>query len=70
MTMLKIILVALLLFVIISLLTAFYYMVKDPSASTRVVKTLFVRVGLSLFIMLLLLVGVQFDWISLHGFGQ
>ncbi|WP_424947331.1 DUF2909 domain-containing protein [Candidatus Spongiihabitans sp.] len=68
--MFKIILVALLLFVVVSLFTAFYYMVKDPAASTRVVKSLFIRVGLSLFIMLLLFVGVQFGWISPHGFGQ
>ena len=66
----KIVLVALLLFVIGSLFTAFYYMVKDPSTSTRIVKSLFIRVGLSLFIMLLLLVGVQLGWVTPHGFGQ
>ena len=44
--------------------------IKDPSTSTRVVKTLFVRVGLSLFIMLLLLVGTQLGWVTPHGFGQ
>ena len=66
----KIVLVALLLFVIVSLFTAFYYLVKDPSTSTRIVKSLFIRVGLSLFIMLLLLVGVQLGWVTPHGFGQ
>ncbi len=66
----KIILVALLLFVIVSLFTAFYYMIKDPSASTRVVKSLFVRVGLSLFIMTLLILGAEMGWVTPHGFGR
>jgi multisubunit Na+/H+ antiporter MnhF subunit len=66
----KYILVALLLFVLISLFTAFYYLVKDPSSSKRVVKSLFLRVGLSLFIMILLLIGTQLGWVTPHGFGQ
>ena len=66
----KFILVALLLFVIISLFTAFYFLVKDPSSSKRVVKSLFLRVGLSLFIMVLLLVGTQLGWVTPHGVGQ
>ncbi len=66
----KISLVALLLFVVVSLFTAFYYLVKDPSSSTRVVKSLFIRVGLSLFIMALLALGVKMGWVTPHGFGQ
>ena len=66
----KITLVALLLFVVVSLFTAFYYMVKDPSDSTRVVKSLFIRVGLSLFIIALLAVGAKMGWVTPHGFGQ
>jgi len=66
----KIILVVLLIFVVVSLFTAFYYLIKDPSSSTRVVKSLFLRVGLSLFIMLLLFIGVNMGWVTPHGFGQ
>ena len=66
----KIILIALLLFVIVSLFTAFYYLVKDPASSTRIVKSLFVRVGLSLFIMALLILGAEMGWVTPHGFGQ
>jgi len=66
----KFILIALLFFVIVSLFTAFYYLVKDPSSSKRVVKSLFFRVGLSLFIMILLLIGTQLGWVTPHGFGQ
>ncbi len=67
--MFKVIVIALLLFVIVSLFTAFYYLVKDPPRSTRIVKTLFFRVGLSLFIMVLLLVGTKMGWIAPHEFG-
>lgn len=66
----KIILVALLLFVVVSLFTAFYYLIKDPASSRRVVNTLFIRVGISLFIMILLLVGTQLGWVKPHGFGM
>ena len=66
----KITLVALLLFVVVSLFTAFYYLVKDPSSSTRVVKSLFIRVGLSLFIIALLALGAKMGWVTPHGFGQ
>ena len=68
--MFKVLIVILLLFVIFSLFSAFYYLVRDPASSTRVVKALFVRVGLSLFIMGLILVGIQFGWVEPHGFGQ
>ena len=64
------ILIALLLFVIISLFTAFYYLVRDSSSSKRIVTTLFVRVGISIFTMILLLMGAYFGWVTPHGFGQ
>ena len=66
----KVLIVALLGFVVVSLFTAFYYLVKDPASSKRVVKSLFVRVGLSLFIVLLIGVGHWLGWVTPHGFGQ
>ncbi len=66
----KIIIVTLLLLVVVSLFTAFFYMQKDPASSTRVVKTLFIRIGLSLFIMILLFIGTTLGWVTPHGFGQ
>ncbi len=65
----KIALVLLLLFVIASLFTGFYFLVRDPSSSQRVIKALFLRVGLSLFIMLFLAIGIHFGWVLPHGFG-
>ena len=67
--MFKIILVALLLFIIVSLFSALYFLLKDPGGSTRVVKMLAVRVGLSLFVMGLLFVGSMLGWVQPHGFG-
>ena len=67
--MFKIILVALLLFIIASLFSALYFLLKDPGESTRVVKMLAVRVGLSLFVMGLLFVGSMLGWVQPHGFG-
>ena len=70
MLLFKLIIVILLLFVIASLAISFYYLVKDPSSSKRVVKTLSVRIGLCIFIMILLFVGAQLGLITPHGFGQ
>ena len=70
MLLFKLIIVILLLFVVASLATSFYYLVKDPSSSKRVVKTLSVRIGLCIFIMILLFVGAQLGLITPHGFGQ
>ncbi len=66
----KIVVVSLLLFVIVSLFTGFYFLIRDPSSSQRVTKALFLRVGISLFIMLFLAIGIHFGWVLPHGFGQ
>lgn len=66
----KPIIVAVLLFIVASLGTAFYYLVRDPATSTRVVKTLLLRVGLSLGLMLLLFISIQLGWVTPHGFGR
>ncbi|MCY4049926.1 MAG: DUF2909 domain-containing protein [Gammaproteobacteria bacterium] len=66
----KIVVISLLVFVIISLFTGFYFLMRDPSSSQRVTKALFLRVGLSLFIMLFLAIGIHFGWVLPHGFGQ
>lgn len=69
MLLFKLILVILLLFVVGSLFTALYFLVKDPSRSKRVVRSLSWRIGLSLFILLLLFIGIQVGLITPHGVG-
>ena len=69
MLLFKLIIVILLLFVVGSLFTALFFLVKDPSNSQRVVKSLSWRIALSLFILLLLFVGIQTGLIVPHDVG-
>jgi hypothetical protein len=64
MLLFKLIVVILLIFVVISLFTALYRLNKDDGDSTRIVKALAIRVGLSIFIFILILVGAQFGLIE------
>ena len=63
----KIIVVVLLLVVIFSLGQALFYMIKDEGKSDRMVKALSWRIGLSVFIFLLLLIGQATGLITPHG---
>jgi hypothetical protein len=62
---LKIVIVLLLLLIFASLGSALYYLVKDKGNDTRVVKSLTLRIGLSLFLFTLLMVGTYFGFIPL-----
>ena len=59
MLLFKLIIVILLVFVIVSLFTALYRLNKDDSDSSRIVKALAVRVGLSILIFVLILIGAK-----------
>jgi Protein of unknown function (DUF2909) len=63
----KIIIVTLLLFVIFSLGQALVFLVKDESKSDRMLKSLTWRIGLSVFIFILLLIGQAVGLIQPHG---
>jgi len=62
---LKIIIVLLLFLIFASLGSALYYLIKDKGNDTRVVKSLTLRIGLSLFLFTLLMVGTYFGFIPL-----
>jgi hypothetical protein len=62
---LKIVIVLLLFLIFASLGSALYYLVKDKGHDTRVVKSLTLRIGLSLFLFTLLMVGTYFGFIPL-----
>ena len=66
----KLIIVILLIFIVISLFTALYFLIKSSENSAKVVKSLAVRVGLSLFVMLLIFLGSRFGVLEPHAFGQ
>lgn len=59
----KIIVIALLLLVIVSLFSGLFYLFKDKGQGTRVVKALTLRVGLSITIFLILMASYYFGLI-------
>jgi len=63
----KTIIVVLLLVVIFSLGQALFYLIKDESKSDRMLKSLTWRIGLSVFIFILLLIGQATGLIQPHG---
>lgn len=54
-------------FILASLASALYYLIKDKGQSDRVVKALTVRVGLSLALFVLLMAGYYFGFIPQSG---
>ena len=56
----KIVAVLFLLFIIASLGSALYYLVKDKGNSTRALKALTLRIGLSLVLFAMLMLGFYF----------
>ncbi|MFZ0107485.1 MAG: twin transmembrane helix small protein [Thiobacillus sp.] len=55
------------LFILASLASALYYLIKDKGQSDRVVKALTVRVSLSLALFILLMAGYYFGFIPQTG---
>ena len=62
----KTIVIFVLFMIISSLFTALYSMIKDKGQSNRTVKMLTMRIGLSIGLLIFLLIGYQFGWISPH----
>ena len=56
--------VALLLFIFFSLGSALYFLMRDPAQSTRVVKALTWRIGLSMVLFILLMAAFMMGWIQ------
>lgn len=63
----KLIVTVLLIAIVISLFTALFFMLKDPSRSRRTVRTLTMRVGLQLALIAFLLIATALGWIRPHG---
>ena len=55
--LIKVTIVLLLIFIIASLFSALFYLGKDRGASDRTAKALTVRIGLSIFLFIMLMVG-------------
>ncbi|KAB2308616.1 twin transmembrane helix small protein [Betaproteobacteria bacterium SCN2] len=54
-------------FIVISLGSALYYLVRDKGQSERTVKALTVRISLSIFLFILLMASYYFGWIPQTG---
>jgi hypothetical protein len=63
----KLLIVLLLFIVIFSLGQALFYLIKDEGKSDRMLKALSWRIGLSVFIFILLLIGQAVGLIQPHG---
>ena len=63
----RIIVLLFIVFILASLASALYYLIKDKGQSDRTVRMLTVRVGLSLTLFLLLMGGYYFGLIPQHG---
>jgi hypothetical protein len=56
-----------LLFIVGSLGSALYFMMKDKGGSSRMVYSLMLRIGLSLLLFLGILIAYYFGWIEATG---
>lgn len=65
----KLLVVILLLFVVSSLFSGFYFLMKDSGSSDRVVKALTVRIALSMVLFIFLMIGHATGLITPHGIG-
>lgn len=63
----RIIILLFILFILISLGSALYYLVKDKGQSERAVKALTVRISLSISLFILLMASYYFGWIPQAG---
>lgn len=62
----KAIVVLIFILILISLGSALYFLVHDKNQSDRIVKALTWRIGLSIFLFILLFVAFAFGWITPH----
>ena len=63
----RIVVVLFIIFIVISLGSALYYLVKDKGQSERTVKALTVRISLSIFLFVLLMASYYFGWVPQTG---
>jgi uncharacterized membrane protein len=63
----KIMVIALMVAVFVSLATALYFLIQDRNTSQSMVTSLTIRIALSVLVFLLLLLGYTLGWIHPHG---
>lgn len=63
----RIVVILFILFIVFSLGSALYYLVKDKGQSDRTVKALTVRISLSILLFVMLMASYYFGWIPETG---
>ena len=63
----KIIVILFLIFIVGSLFSGLYYLVKDKGASERTVRALTLRISLSVILFILLMIGYATGLLQPHG---
>lgn len=65
----KLIICILFAFILFALGSALFFLVRDQGDSERIVKALTWRIGLSIFLFILLFFAFAFGWITPHSIG-
>ena len=65
----KILIIAVMLVIVGSLASGLIFLVRDKGHSNRMVKALSWRIGLSIFLFVLLFIAFALGWISPHPIG-
>jgi len=63
----KALVIVLLLLVLSALFSGLFFMIRDKGQSDRAVKSLSWRIGISLLLFLILMIGAATGWIHPHG---
>lgn len=62
----KVIIITLLILIMLSLVSGMWFLMRDKENSTRTVRALTWRIGLSFVLIVVLFVGLLFGWIQPH----
>ena len=63
----KFVVLFLLLLILISLASGMFFLIKDKGGKTRTLNSLKFRIGLSILLFVLLLVGFKMGWVTPHS---
>lgn len=65
----KLLIIAFLIVILWNLGAGLYYMMVDKGTTNRTVKSLSWRIGLSVLLIVLIMIGIYTGWIKPHGIG-
>lgn len=63
----KLVIFSILLLIIVSLASGMFFLIKDKGQKNRTLNSLKFRIGLSVLLFVLLLIGMKMGWLVPHG---